>query len=137
MSRFSIPRLSCSGPCLCLQQHPLTLPGTTESLTSPAPLQAGFQVSSQSLSRLEGPGGASQHPPPSGYLLHSLDLGVGPGAGDQPEGQLILVARDVVTVHGLPRRLHGRGQVGQGPTHHVLLALTLGHLLEQHGHQSS
>lgn len=70
------------------------------------------------------------------YLLYSLDLGVGPGAGDQPEGQLILIARDVITVHGLPTGLHGCAQVGQGPAHHVVLRLTLGHLLEQHGHQS-
>ena len=69
------------------------------------------------------------------FSLHALDLGVGPGAGDQPEEQLILVARNVVTVYGLPRGLHGRGQVGQGPAHCVLLGLTIGHLLEQHGHR--
>lgn len=79
------------------------------------------------------PGRCSLHPPPQVFLLHALDLGVGPGAGDQPEEQLILVARDVVTVHSLPRGLQGRGQVGQGPAHHVLLRLTLGHLLEQQG----
>lgn len=70
------------------------------------------------------------------YSLHSLDLGVGMGAGDQPEVQFIIVARHVITVHGLPGGLHGRGQVGQGPAHHVLLRLTLGHLLEKHGYQS-
>ena len=81
------------------------------------------------------PGGCSRRPPPQVFSLHALDLGVGPGAGDQPEEQLILVARDVITVYGLPRGLHGRSQVGQGPAHCVLLGLTIGHLLEQHGHR--
>lgn len=74
--------------------------------------------------------GCSQRPPLQVYSLYSLDLGVCQGAGDQPEGQLILIARDVVTVHGLSGGLHGRGQVRQGPAHRVLLRLTLGHLLE-------
>lgn len=81
------------------------------------------------------PGGYSQRPPPQVFSLHALDLGMGPGAGDQPEEQLTLVARDVITVYGLPRGLHRSGQVGQGPAHCVLLRLTLGHLLEQHGHR--
>lgn len=62
---------------------------------------------------------------------------MGLGAGDQAEGQLVLIAGDVVTVYSLPGSLYGRGQVGQGPAHHVFLRLTLWHLLEQHGHQSS
>lgn len=93
------------------------------------------------------PGGAREasqvRPAPSPWSatgsprqLHSLDLGMGPGAGDQPERQLVLVAGDVIAVHSLPGGLHVGGEVGHGPAHHVLLRLTFGNLLEEYDHQS-
>jgi hypothetical protein len=54
---------------------------------------------------------------------------MGPSAGDQPERQLIVIARDVITVHSLPRGLHVSCQVGKGPAHHVFLRLILGYFL--------